>query len=158
MKRLTDLLKKDAFQWTNEAAATFDALKLALTATPVLALPNFLQKFEIETDALGICVGVMLLQNGHPIAYISKAFCATNRAASAYEHELYAILFTIHKWQHYLWAQPLTIWTNHWSLKHLLDQKLKTPLQHTWPVKLFGFDYDITYKKGAWGNPSTIAL
>lgn len=37
---LTALLNKDAFDWTNLATETFTALKQAITAAPVLALPK----------------------------------------------------------------------------------------------------------------------
>lgn len=37
---------------------------------------------------------------------------------------------------------------DHKSLKFLLEQHLTTPLQHTWLVKLLGYDYEISYKKG----------
>lgn len=41
-----------------------DKLKLALTTTPVLALPNFSLTFVVETDACNIGIGVVLMQQG----------------------------------------------------------------------------------------------
>jgi hypothetical protein len=38
---LTQLLRKDGFQWTDAADAAFAALKAALTAVPMLHLPDF---------------------------------------------------------------------------------------------------------------------
>lgn len=38
------------------------------------------------------------------------------------------------------------------SLKHLLEQNITTPLQHTWLRKLIGYDYHIVYKKGIENN------
>nr|GEY03185.1 retrotransposable element Tf2 [Tanacetum cinerariifolium] len=48
---LTDLLRKDGFQWGEAEAVAFEPLKLQLTTTPVLNLPNFEQTFIVETDA-----------------------------------------------------------------------------------------------------------
>ncbi|XP_068653849.1 uncharacterized protein [Aristolochia californica] len=69
---LTNLLKKNSFQWNEEASMGFDALKNALASTPVLQLPNFDDLFVIECDASGGGIGAMLHQNSHPIAYFSR--------------------------------------------------------------------------------------
>ncbi|KAF8103630.1 hypothetical protein N665_0187s0031 [Sinapis alba] len=45
------LLKKDQYRWMEEAATTFNQLKLAMTIVPVLALPNFEEEFVVESDA-----------------------------------------------------------------------------------------------------------
>lgn len=55
---LTDLLKKDNFHWNPKANKAFKALKVAITITLVLALPNFSQPFTIETDASGLGIGL----------------------------------------------------------------------------------------------------
>lgn len=48
---LTDLLKNDRFEWSEAATKAFEALKMVMSTTPVLALLNFSQEFIIETDA-----------------------------------------------------------------------------------------------------------
>ncbi|XP_019103692.1 uncharacterized mitochondrial protein AtMg00860-like [Beta vulgaris subsp. vulgaris] len=70
---LTNLLKKDAFSWREEATIVFETLKQAMSSPPVLALPNFHQPFVIETDTSGTGIGDVLMRGGHPIAFISKA-------------------------------------------------------------------------------------
>lgn len=38
--------------------------------------------------------------------------------------------------------------TGHQSLKFLLQQRITTPAQQKWLVKLMGFDFEVLYKKG----------
>jgi hypothetical protein len=71
---LTNLLKKGTlFVWTHDHDLAFTTLQQALVTTPVLALPNFHKPFVIETDSNDYGFGAMLLQDGHPLAFISKA-------------------------------------------------------------------------------------
>lgn len=73
-----------------------------MTQTPVLLLPNFQAEFVVEIDILSVGVGVVLSQEGHPLAYFSKKVNAKLAASSAYVRELYAITQAVRKWRHYL--------------------------------------------------------
>ncbi|XP_031482769.1 uncharacterized protein LOC116252561 [Nymphaea colorata] len=70
---LTHMLKKGPFQWSDKLREAFTQLKAALISAPVLTLPNFDKEFTIETDASDVGVGPVLSQEGHPVAYMSKA-------------------------------------------------------------------------------------
>lgn len=72
-KPLTSLLQKENFGWNKSAQLAFEKLKRALTTTPLLALPNFEKTFEVEIDASGTGFGAILMQEGKPLAYFSKA-------------------------------------------------------------------------------------
>lgn len=50
-KSLTQLLRLKQFQWGQGAQHAFDELKVAMTKTPVLALPDFQQPFTVEMNA-----------------------------------------------------------------------------------------------------------
>ncbi|GJZ20595.1 retrovirus-related pol polyprotein from transposon 297 family protein, partial [Tanacetum coccineum] len=73
MVPLTQLLKKDAFKWSDEAEHAFQELKKVMSTPSVLDLPNFNATFTIETDASGQGIGAVLMKSGHLITYISKA-------------------------------------------------------------------------------------
>jgi hypothetical protein len=47
-------------------------------------------------------MGAVLMQAGHPIAFIGKSFGVKQQAFSTYERELLVILLAVTKWQHYL--------------------------------------------------------
>jgi hypothetical protein len=93
---LTDLLKKGAlFVFTPSHQSAFLDLKHALTTAPVLALPDFSKTFQVQTDASEWGVGAVLLQDGHPLAFVSKSLGPRTRGLSTYEKEYLAIFIAI---------------------------------------------------------------
>lgn len=132
----------------------FEALKTALTTTPMLQLPRFDQQFEIHTDASATGVGVVLLQDQHPVAYFSKTLSPRLRAASAYAREMYAITEAVRRWRQYLLGRPFLIYTDHQSLRTMMYQTVQTPEQHRWLVKLLGYEFQIFYKPGSSNQPA----
>lgn len=92
---LTELTKKNNFKWSPAADATFVELKKALTNAHVLALPNANKTFIVETDASGYGIGTVLMKEGHPIAFISKALSPRHAALSVYDRKLLAILHAV---------------------------------------------------------------
>lgn len=146
---LTELLKKDAFQWTTNPQKAFDLLKQAMMEAPVLALPNFDEPFILETDASGLGMGAVLIQHGDPICYFSKKLCPKLLHASTYVCELCAITSAVKKWRTYLLGRRFVIHTDQRSLLELMTQFVQTPEQQFYLSKLLGYSYEIVYKPGA---------
>lgn len=95
-KPLTNLLRKNSlFIWTTEHDTAFSTLKSALQSAPVLSLPDFTKPFCIETDASGKGVGAVLMQDEHPIAFVSKALSSKTLGLSTYEKEYLVILLAV---------------------------------------------------------------
>lgn len=145
---LTNLLKRDSFHWPEEAHTAFTTLKDALSNSPVLAIPDMQKPFVVETDASSTGIGVVLMQDKYPMAFISKVLSPRNRLLSVYDRELLALVHAVSKWHQYLSLNTFTILTNQHSLKYLLKQRLSTPAQYRWVTKLMGLSYEILYKKG----------
>jgi hypothetical protein len=100
---LTELLKKNSlFIWTPDHDVAFQTLKNALVQAPVLALPDFTNPFLIETDASDYGVGVVLMQDSHPLAFVSKALGPKLRGLSTYEKECISILLAVEQCRSYL--------------------------------------------------------
>jgi hypothetical protein len=145
---LTTLLRAKTFQWTTQAQQAFDNLKLAMTRTPVLALPDFQKQFTIETDACGEGIGAVLMQSGQPIAYLSKALGQKHKALSIYEKEFLALIMAVEKWRPYLQRQEFVILTDHKSLAYLSNQNLHSDMQRKAMTRLMGLQFKIVYRKG----------
>lgn len=101
---------------------------------------------------LALGIGAVLTQDGHPLAYISRALGPRSRGLSTYEKAYMAVLLAVQQWRQYLQFGEFTIFTDQQSLVQLTDQRLHTP--HTpWQQKLFtkllGLQYRIVYKPGS---------
>ena len=149
---LTELLKMDAFLWSQRAADSFEALKAAMTSAPVLRLPDISNTFFMETDASDFGVGAVLLQEGHPLAFFSKKLGPRRRITSTYHKELYAIVEAVQKWRQYLLGREFVIRSDQKSLKDLLQQVIQTRDQQLYVRKLMGYKFRIEYKTGASNN------
>jgi hypothetical protein len=145
---LIALLKNNSFTWTLAATQDFQTLKMAMCTTPVLDLPDFKMTFVLECGASGKGIGVVLMQEGQPLAFTSKKLFERNLGKPIYEKEMLAILHVVYLSHPYLLWQRFKIKTDHQRLKYFLEQHISSPEQQKWVTKLFGYDYEIIYKKG----------
>ena len=90
----------------------------------------------------------MLIQEVHPIAFVSKALGPRTRGLSTYEKEYLAVLVAVEQWRSYIQHAAFIIYTDQRSLVHLTDQRLHTPWQLKLYTKLVGLQYTIIYKAG----------
>lgn len=101
-------------------------------------MPDFAKPFTIECDASGVGLGAVLMQQGQPVAYFSKALSEQTLAKSTYEKESMALVLSIQHWLPYLVGRRFVVRTDQRSLRHLLQQPLTTPAQQNWVGKLLG--------------------
>ena len=89
---LSNLLKNNAFQWSEEAYKCFKYLKGIMSSTPVLATPNFYKPFLIECDASGYGLGAVLMQDENLIAFESRKLNKREQLKSTYDKEMLAVM------------------------------------------------------------------
>jgi len=97
------------------------------------------------------------LQDGHPLAFVSKPLGPRTRGLSTYDKEYLAILVAIQQWRSYLQHCEFIIFTDQKSLVHVTDQRLHTPWQLKMYTKLAGLQYKVVYKPGV-SNQAADAL
>jgi len=108
--------------WDDITQQAFGQLETTMVTTPVLALPNFSKVFVVETDASGLGIGAVLMQEGHPIACFSMALSPRHQSLSTYEKELMIVVLAVEKWRPYLLGMHFIIKTNHFNLNYLMDR------------------------------------
>lgn len=92
-----------------------------MATVPVLTIPDFTKTFVIETDASGGGIGAAMMQEGKPLAYISKTLSQRHQALSTYEKELLAVVYAVEKWRSYLIGRHFVVEIDHFSLKYILE-------------------------------------
>jgi len=120
----TNLLKKsnkEKFVWTEEAEADFQRIKKIITQTPVLKLFDSNLPTELRCDCSDLGASGVLLQlheekKWYPVMYCSKKLNTTQRNYTTTHKELLAIIYSVARFEQYLYNIKFTIITDHNSL------------------------------------------
>ncbi|MCO5608638.1 hypothetical protein L7F22_062852 [Adiantum nelumboides] len=146
---LHDLTKKNVkYVWTEKRQQASDTLKKKLISQPVLALLDLFKPFEVQCDACGDCLGAVLLQEGHAIAYESRRLSTDEQILGIYKKELLAVLHALDSWKHYLLGTPFILRMDHQSLKYFMTQTKLSNKQMRWTKFLSRFNFHIAHIAG----------
>ncbi|GJW58526.1 putative reverse transcriptase domain-containing protein [Tanacetum coccineum] len=146
MTKLTQ--KKVKFEWGDKQEATFQLLKQKLCSAPILALPEGSEDFIAYCDASKKGLGAVLMQREKVISYASRQLKIHEKNYTTHDLELGAVVFALKIWRHYLYGTKCTVFTDHKSLQHILDQKELNMRQRRWLELLSDYDCDIRYHPG----------
>jgi hypothetical protein len=153
---LNELTRKEAeWSWEDQQQKAFEELKRRVTTEPVLAHPILTDPFELEVDASGFAMGVVLLQKKedgkkHLIAYYSKTLSAAERNYDVYDLELLAIVNALDHWRPYLAGSPhkIIIYSDHqnllyWKEPHKISRRVAREV-----LMLSEYNFEIRHIKG----------
>ncbi|GJX36034.1 putative reverse transcriptase domain-containing protein [Tanacetum coccineum] len=117
-------------------------------SAPILALPEGSEDFVVYCDASHKGLGVVLMQREKVIAYASRQLKIHEKNYTTHDLELGSVVFALKIWRHYLYGTKCTVFTDHKSLQHILDQKDLNMRQRRWLELLSDYDCDIRYHPG----------
>lgn len=78
---------------------------------------------------------------------LARLWLRGTKGGQSMKKEMLAVVHTVKKWDHYLAYSKVIIKIDHGSLKFLLEQRITTTHQQEYIAKLFGYDFEISYKK-----------
>ncbi|GKB87957.1 putative reverse transcriptase domain-containing protein [Tanacetum coccineum] len=140
--------KKVKFDWSDKAETAFQLIKQKLCSAPILALPKGSEDFIAYCDASIEGLGDVLMQREKVIAYASRQLKIHEKNYTTHDLELGTVVFTLKIWRHYLYRTKCTVFTDHKSLQHILDQKELNMRQRRWLELLSDYDCEIRYHPG----------
>lgn len=149
---LRQLLEKNVeWHWEDSQKKSFNELKKAITTAPVLQFydenEDVLLSVDSSKDALGACI----LQNGHPVAYASRALNKSEQNYAQIEKEMAAIVFGATKFHEYIYAKgPIHVETDHRPLESIFKKPLAQmpPRIQRMMLKVQKYDLRVHYKSG----------
>ncbi|GJT19679.1 reverse transcriptase domain-containing protein [Tanacetum coccineum] len=148
-KTMTKLTQKGVkFDWGDKQEAAFQLLKQKLCSAPILALPEGSEDFIAYCDASKKGLGAVLMQREKVISYASRQLKIHEKNYTTHDLELGAVVFALKMWRHYLYGTKCTVFTDHKSLQHILDQKDLNMRQRRWLELLSDYDCEIHYHPG----------
>ncbi|GKG12163.1 putative reverse transcriptase domain-containing protein, partial [Tanacetum coccineum] len=111
-----------------------------------MALPEGSEDFIVYCDASLKGLGSILMQQEKVIAYALRQLKIHEKNYTTHDLELRAVVFSLKR--HYLYGTKCTVFTNHKSLQHILNQKELNMRQRRWLELLSDYDCEIHYLPG----------
>nr|GEU97197.1 putative reverse transcriptase domain, ribonuclease H-like domain, aspartic peptidase domain protein [Tanacetum cinerariifolium] len=106
------------------------------------------ENFIVYCDASHKVLGIILMQNKKVIAYASRQLKIHEKKYTTHDLELGVVVFALKIWRHYLYETKCTVFTDHKSLQHILDQKELNMRQRRWLELLSDYNCEIRYHPG----------
>ena len=147
---LRDLTKKDtAYSWEPEHDRAFTEVKKEVSSLGVLRYFDPHAETVIEADASLKGLGAVLLQDGKPVCYASKALTETEQRYSNIEREQLGVIWGLERFHYFIYGKSCTIHTDHKPLETIFKKKLSNCRLQRFVLRALKYDVTVKYVKGA---------
>nr|GEY05097.1 putative reverse transcriptase domain-containing protein [Tanacetum cinerariifolium] len=138
--------------WASPKTPTEICQFLGLTgyyrSAPILTLPEGSEDFVVYCNASHKGLGDVLMQREKVTAYASRQLKIHEKNYTTHDLELGSVVFALKIWRHCLYGTKCTVFTDHKSMQHNLDQKKLNMRQRRWLELLSDYDRDICNHPG----------
>jgi len=142
--------KDTVFNWGPEHDAAMNKVKTILSAAPVLAHFDPAQPLVVQCDASKDGLGAALLQQGHPLAYASRALTSSEQNYAQIEKELLSVVFAMERFHQYTYGRDVTVENDHKPLVAIHSKTIaKAPMRlQRMLLRLQNYSYTIVHIPG----------
>jgi len=149
---LRQLLQKDTeWSWDPEHDLAFETLKACVSSTPVLKYYDPSKPLILSVDASSKGIGAVLIQDGQPIAYGSRALTSAQQNYPQIEKEALGISYGCTKFHQFVFGRHVKVETDHKPLQSIFNKQLHRapPRLQSILLSLQKYDLEVMYKPGS---------
>ena len=146
--------KRSVVEWTEDCERSFNQLKQLCSNTPVLAYPDYKQKFKLYTDASESGLGAVLTQikeDGleRPVAYAGRTLSKSERNYDAHKLEFLALKWAItDRFHEFLYGGTFDVFTDNNPLTYILSSAKLDAVGQRWVASLGPYNFSLHYNPG----------
>ena len=122
--------KNTPYMCSMECENAFNTLKRNLSESPCLAYFDVSKEVVIQVDSSKHGIGAVLLQEGRPVEYASRALTPSERNWAQLEKEELSVLFGQERFDHYTYGRPVKVENDHKPLAAILRRPLSQAPKH----------------------------
>ena len=149
---LRQLSRKNVeWHWDDQHAKAWNELMTMISQVPVLAFFDPEKEVTVQCDASQSGLGAVLMQEGKPVHYISRAMTSAEKNYAQVEKELLAIVFACERFDQYVYGRSIIVESDHKPLEQIWSKPFheipKRPQRMC--LRLQKCDVKITYRQGS---------
>lgn len=152
LEPIRKLTKNDVeWNWSSECEDAWNSVKTQITNAPILSYFDPDKELVVQVDSSQNGLGAVLLQDGKPIEFASRALKPTERKWAQIEKEALAVLYGLEKFDQYTYGRKVTIQNDHKPLERILIKPLSQAPKRLQDIimKLFRYDIEFQFVRGS---------
>ncbi|CAC5375560.1 unnamed protein product [Mytilus coruscus] len=148
---IRELTRKDVpWKWSDECEAAFQRVKKRLTEAPILAYFDANKEVVLQADSSKSGLGAVLLQEGKPVEFASRALKPSECNWAQIEKEAVSMLYGLERFDQYTYGRKVIVQNDHKPLAAILSKPLSRAPKRLQDImmKLFRYDIEFRFVKG----------